>query len=108
MRSTTQLISKNNASIIIPVFHPSEKKEEAYAARMNSFYDEMKKSILAYCESEEFPKGAKYFAKVLIDEQENAFEIRVILRLRQNGKTEKSSELFHLWQDGVIIRKRAK
>ena len=52
-----------------------------------------------------FPKGAKYYVRTTVEPSDGGgFEISTTLRLREMGKTTRKRELFHHWQDGVIVK----
>ena len=108
MRYTTNLFNTKTASVLIPVFF-SEKgdvREEENIKRMNSFYEELKKSVFGYTGSESFPEGGRYFAKAQVTENTDKLSVRVVMRLRAGGKTVSSRILTHTWQDGVVVEKR--
>jgi len=108
MRYTTHLYNTKSTSVLIPFLtaETGEKREAENVKRMNGFYDELKRSVFGYTESDSFPEGGRYFAKALVDENEKGFEVKVIMRLRCGGKTISSRTLTHTWQDGVVIKKQ--
>ncbi|MBQ2729766.1 MAG: hypothetical protein IJF69_03235 [Clostridia bacterium] len=108
MMYSTNLYNTKTTSVIIPVFTPEkgEKAEEENVRRMNDFYDELKRSVFAYTESDSFPKNGRYFAKTLVTKNDDCLEIKVVLRLRSEGKTLSSRTFTHTWKDGVVIKKQ--
>lgn len=108
MKYTTHLFTTKNTCVQIPFFSTDsgDKKEEENVKRMNSFYDELKRSVVGYSESDNFPKDGRYFAKAQILESGDSLEIRLTMRLRCGGKTVSSRILSHTWNDGVILEKR--
>lgn len=108
MKHTIQLYTTKTTSVMIPVFtcETGGKEEEENTRRMNEFYSELKSSVFAYTESDSFPEGARYFAKATVTPANEGLSVRVVMRLRQGGKTVSSRELTHTWLDGVVISKR--
>ncbi|MBQ3528248.1 MAG: hypothetical protein IJA52_06850 [Clostridia bacterium] len=106
MTYTIQYYSDESSSVAIPVFTPTSAKgrEEDSVRRINDFYSELKRSVMAYAKSEAFPKGAKYYVRTTVEPSEEGFEITAVLRLRSRGATIRKRELYHLWQDGVITK----
>ena len=106
MTYNIQYYSDERSSVAIPVFTPesAKAKEEDATRRMNDFYSELKRSVTAYTQSDVFPKGGKYYVRASVEPSDGGFEICTILRLREMGKTTRKREMFHLWQDGVIVK----
>ena len=106
MTYNIQYYSDDRSSVAIPVFTPGSAmgKEEDAVRRINDFYSELKRSVMAYTQSEVFPKGAKYYVRTTVEPSDGGFEISTTLRLREMGKTTRKRELFHHWQDGVIVK----
>ena len=100
-----QYYSDERSSVAIPVFTPTSAKgkEEDAVRRINDFYSELKRSVIAYTQSDVFPKGGKYYVRVTVEPEEDGFRINTVLRLREMGKTTRKREIFHLWRGGVIV-----
>ena len=107
MNHTQLLYTTKNTSLMIPKFTAENgtKKEEENVKRMNSFYDELKRSVIAYSESSDFPEGGKYFAKANVTDDNDVTTVRMEMRLRCKGATVSHRSLVHRWEDGVITRK---
>ncbi len=107
MKHTQLLYTTKNTSLMIPKFSvdSGKKREEENVRRMNDFYDELKKSVIAYSESPDFPEGGKYFAKANVTQSDDVTTVRMEMRLRCKGATVSHRSLIHEWEDGVISRK---
>lgn len=105
MKYTNRLTTNEKLSMIIPFFSMEEGDEEKYINRMNSFYSELSSSIVAYSQCEDFPKGARYFAKAEISPHQKGICVKLKLFLRKDGNTIKNAELTHIWSKGVIVEK---
>lgn len=107
MNHTQLLYTTKKTSLMIPKFsiEGSGKREEENVRRMNDFYDELKRSVIAYSESCDFPEGGKYFAKANVSEENDVTTVRLEMRLRCKGSTVSSRSLVHSWEDGVITQK---
>ena len=106
MTYNIQYYSDERSSVAIPVFTPTSAKgrEEDSVRRINGFYSELKRSVIAYTQSDVFPKGGKYYVRTTVEPSGEGFEITAVLRLREMGKTTRKRELFHIWQDGVVVK----
>ncbi len=105
MKYTNRLTTNDKLSMIIPFFSMEDSSEEAYINRMNAFYSEFSSSIVAYSQSEDFPTGARYFAKAEVTPHRNGICVQLTMRLRKDGCTFKSAEVSHVWNRGVIVEK---
>lgn len=105
MRYTTKLFNTKKVAVMIPVFfsESGDKWENENTRRMNSFYDELKSAVFSYAESESFPEGGRYFAKAQVTADEDELTVKVIMRLRREGKTLSERILTHTWKDGAVI-----
>ena len=105
MKYTNRLTKNEKLSMIIPFFSMEKTEEESYIRRMNSFYSELSSSIVAYAQCDDFPKGARYFAKAEVSPHKKGICVHLDLRLRKDGQTLKSTEISHVWDKGVIVEK---
>ena len=107
MRYTIKLFTTRAAQIQIPVFFSDRGGgEDENARRMNDFYDELKRSVAVFCESDTFPDGGRYFAKSTVSEDGDSLTVRVVMRLRVCGECISGREMTHIWKDGVIVSKK--
>ena len=72
---------------------------------MNDFYDDLKKSVISYTESDMFPEKGKYFAKASVTKEDDKISIKVDMRLRLGAETTSSKSMTHVWKDGVVKQK---
>ena len=108
MRYTTHLYNTKSTSVLIPFFtaETGEKREAENVKRMNGFYDELKRSVAVFCESDTFPDGGRYFAKSTVSEDGDRLTVKVVMRLRVCGECISGREMTHIWKDGVIVSKK--
>lgn len=82
------------------LFSGETKKEEAYAARINSFYDR----IITAVEKISKEKGSKCFIDISAAKNQDIIIVCFSLRMKERGRTLCSISDTRQWKDGIIIK----